>query len=72
MRMTVQIRCEQVFELDANTHSVRAKVEHVFFYIKRMFGYSKVRYKGLAKNKNRLYALCAFTNLLKAEPYMAG
>ncbi len=58
--------------IEHHKSSVRAKVEHVFFYIKRMFGYSKVRYKGLAKNKNRLYALCAFTNLLKAEPYMAG
>jgi len=34
--------------------STRAKVEHPFFYIKRMFGYTKVRYRGLAKNHNRL------------------
>jgi len=30
---------------------VRAKVEHVFFYAKRMFVYQKVSYRGLAKNK---------------------
>ena len=30
--------------------SVRAKVEHVFFYVKQMFGYLKTRYRGLAKN----------------------
>ena len=30
--------------------SVRAKVEHPFLYVKRHFGYSKVRYRGLAKN----------------------
>ncbi len=35
--------------------SVRAKVEHSFFYMKRVFGYDKVRYRGLAKNTNRFY-----------------
>ena len=50
--------------------SVRAKVEHVFFYIKQMFGYSKVRYRGLEKNTNRLYLLAGFTNLLRAERFM--
>jgi IS5 family transposase len=61
--------------LDSIEHhkaSIRAKVEHVFFYIKRMFGYSKVRYRGLAKNTNRLYVLSGFSNLLKAESYMAA
>ena len=51
--------------------SVRAKVEHVFLYIKRIFGYSKARYRGLFKNTNRLYILAGLTNLLKAEPYMS-
>jgi len=49
--------------------SVRAKVEHPFRTIKQQFGYSKVRYRGLAKNTNRLYVLSAFTNLLRAEKY---
>ncbi len=30
--------------------SVRAKVEHPFLRVKRVFGYAKVRYRGLAKN----------------------
>ena len=30
--------------------SVRAKVEHPFLWVKRRFGYAKVRYRGLAKN----------------------
>ena len=34
--------------------SVRAKVEHCFHRIKCQFGYDKVRYRGLAKNSNRL------------------
>uniref|UniRef100_UPI00316AD38D transposase n=1 Tax=Candidatus Nitrospira nitrificans TaxID=1742973 RepID=UPI00316AD38D len=29
---------------------VRAKVEHVFLVIKRIVGWAKVRYRGLAKN----------------------
>lgn len=29
---------------------IRAKVEHPFRVIKRQFGYTKVRYRGLAKN----------------------
>ena len=33
--------------------SVRAKVEHPFLYVKRHFGYGKVRYRGLAKNTQR-------------------
>jgi len=50
--------------------SVRAKVEHAFFYVKQMFGYNKVRYRGLEKNTNRLYLLAGFTNLLRAEKFM--
>ena len=30
--------------------SIRAKVEHPFLYVKRHFGYAKVRYRGLYKN----------------------
>jgi len=42
---------------------VRAKVEHVFGIIKRIFGFTKVRYRGLAKNTHALFVLCALTNL---------
>ena len=49
--------------------SIRAKVEHPFRYIKQVFGYAKVRYRGLHKNTNRLYLLAAFTNLLIGERY---
>lgn len=45
--------------------SMRAKVEHPFLYIKQVFGYSKVRYRGLLKNTNRLHLLAGFTNLLR-------
>ncbi|MGH9656121.1 MAG: IS5 family transposase [Bryobacteraceae bacterium] len=43
--------------------TVRAKVEHVFAVIKLKFGFTKVRYKGLAKNANRLFVACALANL---------
>jgi IS5 family transposase len=51
--------------------SVRAKVEHPFRYVKRMFGYHKVRYRGLAKNTQRISLLLGFTNLLIAERFEA-
>lgn len=50
--------------------SIRAKVEHPFRYIKLLFGYSKVRYRGLAKNTNRLHLLAGFTNLLIGRKYL--
>ena len=49
--------------------SVRAKVEHPFLYVKRHFGYAKVRYRGLAKNTQRIAVLLGFTNLLLAGRY---
>jgi IS5 family transposase len=42
---------------------VRAKVEHAIGVIKRIFGFVKVRYRGLEKNANRLFATCALANL---------
>ena len=42
---------------------VRAKVEHPFLVIKRVFGFAKVRYRGLAKNTQRLSVSCGLTNL---------
>ena len=43
------------------------KVEHPFLYVKRHFGYAKVRYRGLAKNTQRLVLLLGLTNLMTAE-----
>ena len=43
--------------------STRCKAEHLFHIIKNLFGYSKVVYRGLSKNLNRLYILCASANL---------
>ncbi len=46
---------------------VRAKVEHVFLVIKRIFEWSKVRYRGLAKNTNWLWGTCGLANLYVAR-----
>ena len=42
---------------------VRAKVEHPFRILKRVFGFEKTRYRGLSKNHNRLCACFALVNL---------
>jgi transposase, IS5 family len=51
--------------------SVRAKVEHPFLILKRLWGFAKVRYRGLAKNANRAFAMLAMINLSKwGKPLM--
>ena len=52
--------------------SVRVKMEQPFLYVKRYFGYAKVRYRGLGKNSQRLALLLGFTNLMRAERYLAA
>lgn len=47
--------------------SVRAKVEHPFRVIKRQFGFTKVRYRGLAKNTAQIVTLFALSNLWMAR-----
>jgi len=42
---------------------VRSKVEHPFHTIKRVFGFSYTRLRGMIKNSNRLYVTCAMANL---------
>ncbi len=50
--------------IERQKSAVRSKVEHPFQIIKRCFGYTKVVYRGLAKNANRLFALFASANIL--------
>ena len=52
--------------------SVRAKVEHPFRVIKCQFGFTKVRYKGLAKNTAQLITLFALSNLWMARRQLRG
>ena len=50
--------------------SIRAKVEHAIGVINRIFGFVKVRYRGLEKNANRLFAICALANLYMVRHYL--
>ena len=57
-------RIDEVERAKNRTKSqVRSKVEHVFAILKLKFGFVKVRYRGLAKNANQLFAACALVNL---------
>ena len=55
---------EQAEKLKA---SIRAKVEHPFRVIKRQFGDTKVRYRGLVKNTAQLITLFALSNIWMAR-----
>jgi IS5 family transposase len=56
-------------EADKATHrcksKVRAKVEPPFLTLKHLWGLTKVRYRGLAKNANRAYVMLAMIHLKK-------
>ncbi|UZR29831.1 IS5 family transposase [Methylococcus mesophilus] len=43
--------------------SLRSRVEHLFRVMKRQFGYTKTRYRGLAKNAAQVFTLIGLTNL---------
>jgi IS5 family transposase len=43
--------------------STRARGEHAFHVVKRLWGFTKVRYRGLAKNTARLFTAFALANL---------
>ena len=50
-----------------NKSRVRARVEHVFAVIKRLWGFSKVRYRGLAKNATRSLVALGLANIYLAR-----
>lgn len=52
--------------------SIKAKVEHPFHVIKNLWGYKKVRYKGIEKNTLQLHTLFALANLyMLRKPLLA-
>jgi transposase, IS5 family len=59
-------------EINTTKSQTRAKVEHAFLPLKRLWGFAKVRYRGLAKNANRVFAMLALINIEKwGKPLMA-
>lgn len=49
---------------------VRARGEHAFHVVKRLWGFSKVRYRGLAKNTARAFTLFALANLYMVRHHL--
>ena len=54
-----------------NKSKVRARVEHVFAVVKRLWGFSKVRYRGLAKNATRSFVVLGLANIYLARHRLA-
>jgi transposase, IS5 family len=54
---------ERARQWNRRQSSVRAKVEHIFHVIKRLWGHHKVRYRGLAKNEAHFVSLLGLANL---------
>jgi IS5 family transposase len=54
-----------------NKSKVRARVEHVFAVAKRLWGFTKVRYRGLAKNATRSFVTLGRANIYLARAHLA-
>lgn len=59
-------------EINKTKSQTRAKVEHAFLPLKRLWGFTKVRYRGLAKNANRVFAMLALVNINKWGKPLVG
>jgi IS5 family transposase len=46
-----------------NKSKVRARVEYLFAVVKRLWGFSKMRYRGLAKNATRSFVALGLANI---------
>ena len=53
-----------------NKSRVRARVEHVFAVVKRLWGFTKVRYRGLAKNATRSSVALGLANIFLARQHL--
>ena len=50
-------------EINRTRSRIRARGEHAFRVVKSLWGFAKVRYRGLAKNTARAFAMFAMANL---------
>jgi len=46
-----------------NMSEIRARVDHIFDVIKSLWGFTKIRYRGLAKNAGRAFTALALANI---------
>ena len=49
---------------------VRARVEHVFGVVKRLWGFDKARYRGLSKNATRAFVATGLANIFLARKHL--
>ena len=54
---------DQWKKINRSRSRVRARGEHAYRVVKRLWGFDKVRYRGLAKNKARAYTIFGLPNL---------
>ena len=54
-------------KINATRSKIRARCEHVFHVVKNLWGFTKVRYRGLAKNTVRAFAAFALANLYQVR-----
>jgi IS5 family transposase len=55
-----------------NKSRIRARVEHLFGVVKRLWGFTKVRYRGLQKNATRAFTALALANIFLARGRLQG
>lgn len=55
-----------------NKSKIRARVEHVFGVIKRLWGFAKVRYRGMEKNAGRAFTALALANIYLSRNRLMG
>jgi len=64
---------EEIAKLVNRSESrVRSRVEHVFAVVKRLRGFSKVRYRGPAKNGTRAFVALGLANIFMARRFLNG
>lgn len=51
---------------------IRCQVERLFGLMKRSYGYRRVRYRGLQRNRAQLLLMCMAINLRRADRLLAG
>ena len=55
-----------------NKSRIRARVEHVFAVVKRLWRFDKVRYRGLARNATRAFVALGLANIYMARGRLAA
>jgi IS5 family transposase len=68
----LQARGFKVSSKNRNKSKIRARVEPVFAVVKRLWGFGKVRYQGLAKNATGAFTALALANIYLSPSRLMG